>query len=251
MTELEARKRIAEIVSRWVGGKRGGREHCEILNVYNSHTPLARGYAVNLNDSYCAATVSAAAILAGYDDFIPIECSCNNMIAGAKKMGIWVEDDAYKPDIGDIIMYDWQDSGDGDNRGSADHVGIVTDVRGERFTVTEGNIRGDIGTREWYVNRPQTRGYITPDYAAAARQFSKTEDKMTGKEIYDALNEYTAGLPLPSWAKEEYAEAIAAGITDGSNPMGLIPRYQASLMCLRATKKAVKTIVDALVDGSK
>ena len=62
------------------------------------------------------------------------------------------------------------------------------------------------------------------------------EDIMTGKEIYDALNEYTATLPVPEWAKAELAEAVSAGITDGTNPMQMIPRYQAAIMALRAKK---------------
>ena len=62
------------------------------------------------------------------------------------------------------------------------------------------------------------------------------EETMTGKEIYDALNAYTATLPVPDWAKTELEEAKAAGITDGTNPMQLIPKYQAAIMALRAKK---------------
>lgn len=59
------------------------------------------------------------------------------------------------------------------------------------------------------------------------------EDDMTGKEIFERLNEYTTTMTLPDWAKEEYQKAIDAGVTDGTNPMGLIPRYQAALMAYR------------------
>lgn len=67
----------------------------------------------------------------------------------------------------------------------------------------------------------------------------KKEDKMTGKEIYDALNAYTKTLKLPDWAKKEYQEAIDMGITDGSDPMSYIPRYQAAIMAKRAVKGKV------------
>jgi hypothetical protein len=63
------------------------------------------------------------------------------------------------------------------------------------------------------------------------------EDDMTGKEIFDALNEYLKTQPCPDWAKAELELAKAAGITDGTNPMGLIPRYQAAIMAYRAAKK--------------
>ena len=51
------------------------------------------------------------------------------------------------------------------------------------------------------------------------RPFEEEEDTMTGKEIYEALQEYTAKLPLPDWARAELEEAAAMGITDGENPM--------------------------------
>ena len=38
-------------------------------------------------------------------------------IEKAQAMGIWQENDAYVPQIGDIIMYDWDDNGNGDNTG--------------------------------------------------------------------------------------------------------------------------------------
>ena len=65
------------------------------------------------------------------------------------------------------------------------------------------------------------------------------EEAMTGKEIYEKLNEYTATLPVPEWAEKELAEAKAAGITDGTNPMQMIPRYQAALMARRAVQAAM------------
>ena len=64
------------------------------------------------------------------------------------------------------------------------------------------------------------------------------EETMTGKEIYDKLAEYTETLEVPAWAKEELEKAKAAGITDGSAPMQLIPRYQAALMAYRAYELA-------------
>ena len=37
----------------------------------------------------------------------------------------------------------------------------------------------------------------------------------------------------PDWACEEYACAVRAGITDGENPMQLVPRYQSAIMAYR------------------
>ena len=67
---------------------------------------------------------------------------------------------------------------------------------------------------------------------------SESEDEtMTGEEIYNALKEYTNTVEAPEWAKDELQEAIDAGITDGTRPMELVPRYQAAIMAYRASLK--------------
>ena len=60
------------------------------------------------------------------------------------------------------------------------------------------------------------------------------EEDMTGEEIYTKLNEYLRELPCPDCARAELQEAINAGITDGTRPCELIPRYQAAIMAKRA-----------------
>jgi len=71
---------------------------------------------------------------------------------------------------------------------------------------------------------------------AFIRPFPKKEDIMTGKEIYDELTDYLGRQPVPAWAKAELEEAVKMGITDGSNPMQLIPRYQAVILAKRAAE---------------
>ena len=62
------------------------------------------------------------------------------------------------------------------------------------------------------------------------------EENMTGEQIYTALNDYLRAQPCPDWAKQALQEAIDAGITDGTRPCELIPRYQAAIMAKRAMK---------------
>ena len=97
----------------------------KVIDLYNSHTPLARGYRLSYDDPWCAGYASAVAIAAKLTDIIPTEVSCDRMIALFKQRGAWVEDDSYTPKPGDYIFYDWQDDGVGDNVGGSDHVGIV------------------------------------------------------------------------------------------------------------------------------
>ncbi len=60
---------------------------------------------------------------------------------------------------------------------------------------------------------------------------------MTGEEIYNELQTYLKEQKLPDWAKKELDEAKSLGITDGNNPMQLIPRFQAAIMAKRAAEK--------------
>ena len=170
MTENELRNKVVSIMLGWEGAVRGDSRHAEILSIYNNHKPLARGYAVQKGDAYCATTASAAYIKAGMADFTGTECGVGQWITIAEKKGIWVESDAHRPKPGDAICYDWSDSGVGEDLAYPDHVGIVASVDGDSFVVIEGNINGGkVGRRSMQVNGRYIRGFICPDFAAAAR----------------------------------------------------------------------------------
>lgn len=170
MTENQLRQKVADIISGWVGATRRTAKHLEILSIYNNHKPLARGYKVQVNDAYCATTVSAAYIKAGIAQYIGTECGVGKYIEIAKSRGIWVENDAHIPQIGDACVYDWDDNGIGDCTGAADHIGIVTKTFSGSFTVTEGNMTGGkVGVRTMKVNGRYIRGFICPRYAEIAK----------------------------------------------------------------------------------
>lgn len=168
MTEAKIRQKIVGTMQGWVGKKESDGSHRSIVDTYNAHKPLARGYAVKYTDAWCATTVSAAAIACGLTDIIPTECGCVDMIKLFQKIGRWEENDAHVPMPGDVIFYDWQDSGKGDNRGAADHVGIVEKVVGTTITVIEGNKDDAVGRRNIQANGRYIRGYGVPDYASKA-----------------------------------------------------------------------------------
>lgn len=168
MTEVQLRQNIVSIMQGWVGKKESNGSHKEIIDIYNAHKPLARNYKVKYTDSWCATTVSAAAIVAGLTDIIPLECSCGKLITLAKNMGIWQESDAYTPAPGDLILYDWGDSGSGDNTGWPEHIGMVEKLTSTTITVIEGNINNAVGRRSIRVNGKYIRGYIVPKYSKVA-----------------------------------------------------------------------------------
>ncbi|HIY17744.1 MAG TPA: LysM peptidoglycan-binding domain-containing protein [Candidatus Intestinimonas stercorigallinarum] len=175
MTEQQLRQKVADIITSWVGATKGSAKHLEILAIYNGHKPLARGYTVKTTDAYCATTVSAAYIKAGIAEYTGTECGVEKYVEIAKRLGIWIENDAHKPGIGDACVYDWDDSGAGDCTGYADHIGIVTKTATSTFVVTEGNMSGGkVGTRTIAVNGKYIRGFICPNFAEIAKKLGGT-----------------------------------------------------------------------------
>ncbi len=216
MTELELRTSVVAAAKGWLGCKESDGTHQPIIDLYNSHSPLARGYAVQYTDAWCATFVSAVAVQLGLTDIIPTECSCPKQVLLFQGLDCWQEDDGYTPQIGDIIYYDWSDSGTGDNEGSPNHVGIVVSVVGTAITVIEGNKSNTVGYRAIEVDGQYIRGYGIPNYTAMA-----TEEVI-------AVSESTT---TPSnWAKESWEKAVAQGIFDGTSPQGCFTREQAAVV---------------------
>lgn len=171
MTEQELRQSVVRIAQGWLGCKESNGSHKKIIDLYNSHKPLARGYPVKYTDAWCSTFASAVAIKAGLTDIIPTECGCGKHIELFKKLGSWEENDAHVPQPGDYIFYDWQDGANyatTDNTGAADHVGIVEKVSGQTITVIEGNMSNAVGRRTLKVNGRYIRGYGVPKYGSRA-----------------------------------------------------------------------------------
>lgn len=158
------RKKVVKQAQSWVGLKESNGTHCEIIDIYNSHKPLARGYEMKYKDAWCSCFVSAVAIKLGYTDIIPTEVSCGKHIELFKKKNEWVESDSYVPKPGDIIFYYWKDNGVGDCTKGASHVGIVEKVSNRVITIIEGNLNNSVARREIKVNARYIRGYGVPKY---------------------------------------------------------------------------------------
>lgn len=168
MTEQELRNKVVQTARGYLGSKEADGTHKKIIDGYNAHKPLARGYLVKYTDAWCATFVSFIGIVCGLTDIMPTECGCGAMIDLYKKKGRWQENDAHRPQPADIIMYDWDDNGVGDCTGYPEHVGIVKEVNGNTITVIEGNMNDAVGERTLQVNGRFIRGYCLPDYASKA-----------------------------------------------------------------------------------
>lgn len=188
---MRSRNAMIQLAQSWVGKKESDGSFKEIINIYNSYKPLPRGYKLKYTDSWCAGTMSALAIKLGYTDIIPIEVSCGNMIQLAKNMGIWQENDAYIPSPADMILYDWQDTGVGDNTGWPDHIGLVEKVVNSTITIIEGNYKDAVDRRTIAVNGKYIRGYITPKYDDSSNTTESAkntnQNDSNAKKIWTAL----------------------------------------------------------------
>ena len=234
--------KVVEQAKAWLGKKESNGSHKAIIDIYNEHKPLPGGYKVKYTDSWCATFVSAVAIKLGYTDIIPIECSCQRMIELFKKAGIWVENEDRTPQPGDIIFYDWEDKGIGDNQGWSDHVGIVEKVSGKKITVIEGNYSNAVKRRDIAVNGKFIRGFGIPDYGNENVTQSKNEPvKATNKE--NASEEYNQTDFI-----KEVQKAIGAKVDGiaGSETIGKTITVSAKTNRLHAAVKPIQKRLNAL-----
>lgn len=215
MTELELRNKVVEAMRDWLGWSEANGQYRAIIDLYNAQRPLPRGYAVQYDDEWCATCVTAAGIQAGLHDIILGECSCGKMIELYQAAGRWEENDAYRPEAGDIIMYDWQDTGKGDNTGGADHVGIVEKVVGSTITVIEGNKGEAVARRTLAVNGRYIRGYCLPDYASKAEEDSEVSYEQW-KEYMTKYQKELQDNDCGEWSREAREWAISVGLFAGN-----------------------------------
>lgn len=285
---MGSRQAMVAKMRSWIGKNEADGSFREIIDIYNSHTPRARGYKLQYSDEWCAGTVSAVAIATGNTNAVPLEVSCHYMIEGAKAKGIWVENDSYVPQGGDIILYDWQDSGIGDNTGNPDHVGVVEYTSGGIIHVIEGNNGEKVARRELSVNGRYIRGFIVPKYSnntapsgGSNSTVSGTIDELARRVIagefgsgdarknalgdkYDAVqarvNEILNGIAsTPSKSVSEVAKEVLAGSWgNGSDRKAKLEaagynydevQSAVNALCNKPTLKSVSEIVKEVLAG--
>ena len=173
---MEQRLEYALTAARWLGTREGSAEHRRILEVYNSIRPLPRGYAVKESDAWCAAFVSAAAVMAGVAHLLPLECSCVLFVEQAMDMGIWQERDDYVPQIGELVLYNWDARGSGVDTGAPDHVGVGIGAETGELLGGEGNYSNAVKLRQLPVNDGRIRGFVCPKFEEGTMHYHKLEE---------------------------------------------------------------------------
>lgn len=195
---MATREQAVAQAKAWHGKKESDGSYKEIVDVYNSAAKVKAKYSI----PWCAEFISAIGIKIGAD--FPISTSCGQQINMWKAMGCWIEDDAYVPTPGDVVYYDWDDNGKGDDTTGHDHTGMVIEVNGSTFKVEEGNKKDAVGTRTMSINGQYIRGFAVPKYDSAVEPAPAPE-----KSVDELAKEVIAG----KWGNDpERKEAlIAAG----------------------------------------
>ena len=160
-------KKVAKIALTYEGCKTGDKKHKQIVDTFNKEKP--NGQVASYKDYWCAIFWTAMQLKAGmtHKD-VPMGYNVPQLVEQAKDRGIWIESDKHIPRKGDGIVYDWQDTGKGDNKGTGDHIGTVYKVSDTKIYVIEGNA-GDEGVckkRVVALNGRYIRGFICPKYNA-------------------------------------------------------------------------------------
>lgn len=266
IVEKNLRQEVVNTLLMLEGIREDSAEHKMILRKFNE-SGLCPRYNMTDKDAWCATTVSFAFIvnkLAGKPGsgalFQCVECSCAEMVKLGKQQGIFKESDSYTPKPGDVIFYDWQDSGKGDNKGYPDHVGIVISVSGGIINVIEGNKSDAIGRRKISVNGKYIRGFICPKYAdpadirahypgklpiLPARGYYKKGDGMTTlkgsrdqiKRVQEAVN-WVMDFNLT--VDGQYGEKTAKSVSQLQKRFGLQPNGCFGEKCIKKIRNFKK-----------
>lgn len=167
--EAALRMKLVNTAADYLGCREENGTHCKIIDIYNTHEPLAMDYLVQYTDSWCSTFVSAMAIKSDLTQIIPTECGCQRHIALFQELGRWEENDNAIPAPGDLIFYDWDVTRQNDSTGWSDHVGIVVGIKYPFIKVIEGNKDDSVSYRILRIGDKTIRGYGMPDYDALTK----------------------------------------------------------------------------------
>lgn len=214
---------VLDVMRSWLGYSEANGKYKQIIDLYNSHKPLARGYAVKYTDEWCDTTVSAAAIKAGAVDLIGTECGVEKHVDIFKQKGIWQEDGTVTPEPGWIIVYNWDDNTQ-PNDGYSDHIGYVESVSGNVITAIEGNKGEAVAYRRLEVGNGNIRGYAMPRYAGTGTAHVTTPSTGSGSSSSGAPSKsaqwkgvVTAdSLNVRAWAGTENGLCSFSPLSEGT-----------------------------------
>jgi hypothetical protein len=208
MTKAEIDKVIAQAKS-WLGINEYDNRFIEIVNVYNE-IPGARGPAL-VSYPWCAIFVSAVFWKAIKESRFA-EMACDAMIQKFQNLGLYSV--SGKPDVGDVIFYDW------DSNGTSDHVGIVTEVADGAYIIIEGNKSDAVGYRTIYPNYPYIKGFGFASRLNEENPAESAPSSTVGQQMADKIVANRRWPTLKLYSKGEWVTVLQA-MLNAENKAGL------------------------------
>lgn len=155
------RKKIVESALSYLGTTEPKGDD-QFITAYNKWAGTK--FSVN-STPWCAIFVTFNARMVGVPtNIIPNFAGCTAATNWFNQRGRWhPRSSGYVPKAGDLIMYDW------DISGNSDHVGIVTGVSNGKVNTIEGNTKSNgvygVWKKSYALTSKLIRGYVEPDYA--------------------------------------------------------------------------------------
>ena len=208
-------KDILDIARSWLGKNEEDGSFMDIVDLYNTITPLPVGYKMSYYDEWCACFVSTLFWKAGAINLIGGgECSCLRLIKLFENMGIWEEDGTITPQPGWIILFSWNVD-EQPNDAVAMHVGIVEYVENGWIHTIEGNANECVARRAYPIGDGNIRGYGKVRYAVPSESASNSptlrkDPQCVGRAMFD-------GIKVRSWAGIEYPQIKSYPILNKDN----------------------------------
>ena len=256
-----------DVMRAWIGRNEADNSHRAIIDIYNSHKPLARGYKVSYSDSWCDVTISAVFISLSAVDLIGgTECGVEEHVKLFKKAGIWEEDGTIEPDPGYLMVFNW-DSNRQPNDGYADHIAMVESCAGGKIVIIEGNYHDKVGRRVVNVGDPSIRGYARPKYAKrsnvpvtpqkpaetvtdAHRVLRKGDTGEDVKELQRLLNQHGYDLAVDGdFGRETYKSVKDYQSRHGLEVDGIVGKYTWKNLELQNFEKDIRELAEEVIAG--
>ena len=212
-----SRESMIKTALSFVGTKEGSSAHTALIDTYNRQNPLPRGYKMpytGKGNDWCAAFITAIAIISGNYDAIHPECGCPEMLKHMRERGMEIDRKNARP--GDVLFFCW------DKSGEAQHVGFIVEVHSSKakYTTCEGNISDSVVTRTFDRDDPRIIAVCSPAYDDTPQ--------------------------LLDWQKTAVNWATKKGVSDGKRPNDTATRSELMEMCRRTYVALLKDIIKAL-----
>ena len=208
MNTAEVDKVIAQAKA-WLGINEYENRFVEIVNVYNE-IPGARGPAL-ASYPWCAIYISAVFWKAIKESRFA-EMACDAMIQKFQELGLYSA--SGYPEVGDVIFYDW------DSNGTSDHVGIITEVADNGYTVIEGNKSDAVGYRRIAISYPYIKGYGFASRLDEEKPTESAPSSTVGQQMADKIVASRRWPTLQLYSKGEWVTVLQA-MLNAENKAGL------------------------------